>query len=86
MQVTTLLDKMGHIAQFFVTFTVVAAFLGTIYLLLISPVELPSGTRELLSLLVGVLTSAFKDVVGYFFGSSLGSARKEQQSTVRTQP
>lgn len=79
----TLLDKFGHTAQLFLTISVTTAFLGAIYLLMLAPIDLPSGARELLSLLIGVLVGSFKDINGYWFGSSLGSARKEQSTTTR---
>lgn len=82
----TLLDKFGHAAQLFQTVCVTAAFLGSIALLLLVPIDLPAGTRELLSLLVGVLTGSFKDINSYWFGSSLGSAKKEQSTTRTTTP
>jgi len=38
----------------------------------------PSDNKDLLLLLLGVLTGGAKDVLGYFFGSSAGSARKTE--------
>lgn len=38
----------------------------------------PGANKDLLLLLLGVLTGGAKDVVGYFFGSSAGSARKTE--------
>lgn len=38
--------------------------------------EPPPGAREPLLILVGSLAAAFGAVVGYFFGSSSGSAEK----------
>lgn len=38
----------------------------------------PSDNKDLLLLLLGVLTGGAKDVIGYFFGSSVGSARKTE--------
>lgn len=76
----TLLDRIGPIAQVVVSLLVVSAFLGAIaalYELARQAVELPPGVKEVLLVLIGVLAGAFKDVVGYWIGSSLGSARKD---------
>jgi CDP-diglyceride synthetase len=55
---------------------VVAAFAAAIYMIL--TIEIPSPNKEILSILIGVLGAKFSDVVGYFFGSSAGSASKDQ--------
>lgn len=78
---STLLEKLGHVAQLFITVSVLAAFFTTIYLLMTLETDLPAGAREVLLVLVGVLAGAFKDVVGYFMGSSLSSAKKDQRPT-----
>lgn len=39
-------------------------------------VELPSGNRDVLFILVGTLAAKFSDVVSYFYGSSKGSSDK----------
>lgn len=38
--------------------------------------EIPSPNKELLYMLLGVLAAKFSDVIGYFYGSSKGSADK----------
>lgn len=40
--------------------------------------EPPSGAREALLIFAGSLASAFGAVVNYWFGSSSGSARKDE--------
>ena len=72
------LDRVGFVAQMIICISILAAFFGTIYLLLTQPMELEMGVREVLLVLVGVMAGAFKDVVGYYFGSSLGSAKKTE--------
>jgi drug/metabolite transporter (DMT)-like permease len=39
--------------------------------------EIPETNRELLSLIIGALIGSFTTVVGYFYGSSKGSAEKD---------
>ena len=38
--------------------------------------EVPSSNNDVLNLAIGTLISGFATVVGYFFGSSAGSAAK----------
>ena len=38
--------------------------------------DIPGTTHDLLLVLIGVLVGAFKDVYGYYYGSSSGSAKK----------
>lgn len=45
-----------------------------VYLLIIRPA--PEQNKDALLILLGVLASSFTGVVGYFFGSSKGSADK----------
>jgi len=40
--------------------------------------ELPKGGAEILSILIGYMTSSFQQVYGYYFGYSEGSARKTE--------
>ena len=73
---TSALDRVGFVAQLLICVSILLAFFGTIYLLLTGVEDVAAGVREVLLVLVGVLAGAFKDVVGYYFGSSLGSAKK----------
>jgi hypothetical protein len=38
--------------------------------------EIPAQNKDALNLVIGAIIGAFLTVVGYFFGSSLGSAKK----------
>lgn len=40
--------------------------------------EVPAPNKDLLNLVVGALIGSFATVVGYFFGSSKGSADKNE--------
>lgn len=73
---TSVLERVGFVAQLLICISILCAFFGTIYLLLTGVEDVAAGVREVLLVLVGVLAGAFKDVVGYYFGSSLGSAKK----------
>jgi hypothetical protein len=55
---------------------VVAGYFVLLYLLLLRIV--PEQNRDLLNLVVGALIGSFAAVVQYFFGSSSGSAKKDE--------
>ena len=38
----------------------------------------PTENKDLLNLVVGTLIGSFSGIVSYFFGSSLGSSKKDQ--------
>ena len=54
---------------------IVACFFAVIYLLV--AMAMPPANENMLYILLGVLAAKFSDVVGYFFGSSAGSANKD---------
>lgn len=53
-----------------------AAFFGVLAALIFKVV--PQESRDILLVLVGALTASWKDTYGYYFGSSAGSARKDE--------
>lgn len=55
---------------------ILVGFFGLLGLLVFRPT--PVDNSNLLNISVGALISAFTGVVGYFFGSSLGSKEKNQ--------
>lgn len=55
---------------------VVLGFFTLLYLLISKSV--PEPNKDLLNLVVGALIGSFATVVGYFFGSSSGSAKKDE--------
>ena len=50
-------------------------FFSTVWFLLFR--TMPVESKDVLLLLLGALTATFKDVYGYYFGSSAGSAKKD---------
>jgi hypothetical protein len=54
----------------------VLTFLICLYLLFFCP--FPAGSKDVLLIVVGALITIVKDVYGYYFGSSEGSARKTE--------
>lgn len=66
--------KAKEIFQYVLGALIVLCFFAVIVLLIVKGV--PSDNKEALLLILGALISAFTGVVGYFYGSSIGSAKK----------
>ena len=64
------------IFQYILGGLIVTGFFILLYLLVRS--EVPNTNKDLLNLVVGALIGNFSSVVGYFFGSSAGSAKKDE--------
>jgi hypothetical protein len=45
-------------------------------LIIFIKIEVPTENKDILNLIIGALLASFSTVVGYFFGSSAGSAAK----------
>lgn len=54
----------------------VITFIICLYLLFFQPI--PEGSKDVLLIVAGALIVIVKDVYGYYFGSSEGSARKTE--------
>jgi uncharacterized BrkB/YihY/UPF0761 family membrane protein len=66
--------KARSIFQYVLGGLIVACFFTLLILLLYATV--PEPNKDILNLVVGALIGSFATVVGYFFGSSAGSAAK----------
>jgi amino acid transporter len=71
--------KARHIFQYILGVLIVIGFFGLLGLLVLSAV--PNENMDLLNLVVGALLTSFATVVGYFYGSSAGSAAKNEMLT-----
>jgi hypothetical protein len=64
------------IFQYTLAGIVIIGFFILLYALIKS--EIPGNNRELLSLVIGALIGSFSTIIGYFFGSSAGSSKKDE--------
>jgi len=63
----------------------IIGFFGAIIVLISAP-EIPGSVKDILLILIGALVAIVKDVFGYYFGSSEGSARKTELLTPAPAP
>ena len=68
--------KNKEIFQYILGGLIVAGFFALLILLVLSAV--PTENKDLLNLVVGALIGSFSGIVSYFFGSSLGSSKKDE--------
>jgi drug/metabolite transporter (DMT)-like permease len=68
--------KAKNIFQYVLGALITVGFFVLLYLLLLSAV--PEENKEILNIVVGALIGSFTSIVGYFYGSSLGSADKNE--------
>lgn len=65
-----------QVSQVILAALIIIGFFGSLLTLLIRPETLNEMNKEPVMIMVGALVSAFAGLIGYFFGSSAGSARK----------
>jgi drug/metabolite transporter (DMT)-like permease len=63
-----------NVFQYILGAMIVIGFFVLMYLLLAQAV--PEQNKDILNIVVGALIGSFTSIVGYFYGSSLGSADK----------
>ena len=65
-----------EIFQYALGALIIIGFFTLMYLLVKS--EVPEKNKDLLNLVVGALIGSFATIVGYFYGSSASSAKKDE--------
>lgn len=68
--------KTRNIMMYVLGALIILAFFGLLGLLVLYPV--PEKNNQVLTIAVGALITSFSMVVGYFYGSSKGSADKNE--------
>ena len=68
--------KPGAIFQYILGALIVVGFFTVLFALVVRPA--PTTNSELLYLIIGALIGNFGTVVSYYFGSSAGSAKKDE--------
>jgi len=74
------LERLDRTAQLVVSMLVIGALfscIGALFYCAYANIDLRGGVQEVLLVLTGVLAGAFKDVVGFWIGSSLSSSQKD---------
>lgn len=64
--------------QYFLGTIVIAGFLGVIWVFVSRQLSLSEAVTNVILILIGNLSSMANQVVQYYFGSSSGSARKDE--------
>lgn len=70
------MNKSKTVYMYSLAAVIVICFFACIYMLV--AISMPPANENMLYILLGVLAAKFSDVVGYFFGSSAGSAAKDE--------
>lgn len=68
--------KIKEIYQYSLATVIVVGFFALLYLL--ATQAIPAENKDSMNLVIGSLLAAFGGIVGYFFGSSLGSSKKTE--------
>ena len=68
--------KAKDLFQYILGALIVVGFFGLLFILAFT--QIPDKNADLLNLVVGALIGSFATVVGYYFGSSSGSAKKDE--------
>lgn len=68
--------KTKEIIQFVIAGLVVVGFFAL--LLILAYTDLPKENKDLFNMLLGAWIVSFTSVINYFFGSSYGSAKKDE--------
>ena len=70
---------MRHVGkiQALIAILILGGFFGTLYFMIRANVD-PGGMRDALLIMVGSLGTMATSIVGYYFGSSSGSAAKNE--------
>lgn len=76
--------KKQEIAMYILGGFIVAGFFALLGMLIYNPA--PSENSNLLNIVIGALIGAFMTVVGYYYGSSKGSADKNDLIRKNTDP
>ena len=67
-----------QVSQVILASLVVIGFFGCLIVMMINPEALKESNREAVMIMVGALVAGFSGLMGYFFGSSAGSAKKTE--------
>jgi len=72
-------DNFTRYIQAFLAVVITIGFFAVIAILFYKT-DIPSPVKDILLVMLGALLASWKEITGYFFGSSSGSARKDEQN------
>ena len=64
--------------QAVLAFLILGGFLGVVWLFISRPVTVSETAKDIVLILIGQFSGMAATIVAYFFGSSSGSARKDE--------
>jgi hypothetical protein len=77
------MKKTREIAMYILGGIILIGFFTLLYIIIF--VGVPEQNKELLNITVGALIGSFTSVVGYFYGSSVGSKNKDELMGVKNE-
>jgi len=76
-------DNFNRYVQAFLAVAITLGFFATIGVLFYKA-DIPGPVKDILLVMLGALLASWKELTGYFFGSSSGSAKKDEQNAALT--
>ncbi len=76
-------DNFNRYIQAFLVVAITFGFFATVFALF-TRTDIPTPVKDILLVMLGALLASWKEVTSYFFGSSSGSAKKDEQNAVLT--
>lgn len=73
------MENFNKYVQGFLAVTITLGFFATIGVLFYKT-DIPGPVKDILLVMLGALLASWKEVTGFFFGSSSGSVKKDEQN------
>ena len=70
------MENTREILMYVLGVVIVTGFFALLYILIYDAI--PETNKEILNIVIGALIGSFTTVVGYFYGSSIGSKNKDE--------
>lgn len=83
MNETPIVDNFQRYMQMFLAVAITCGFFGVIAALMWAG-NIPASVKDIMLVMLGALLASWKEVTGYYFGSSSGSASKDARNDALT--